>query len=42
MPADEEMETTHISVVDKDGMAVTNTFTLEGGYGSHVVVKGRA
>jgi len=40
MPADEEMETTHISVVDKDGMAVTNTFTLEGGYGSHVVIKG--
>ncbi len=40
MPADESMETTHFSVVDKNGMAVTNTFTLEGGYGSHVVVKG--
>jgi len=40
MPAEEPMETTHFSVVDKDGMAVTNTFTLEGGYGSHVVIKG--
>ncbi len=40
MPADESMETTHFSVVDKDGMAVSNTFTLEGGYGSHVVIKG--
>ena len=40
LPADESMETTHFSVVDKDGMAVSNTFTLEGGYGSHVVVKG--
>jgi gamma-glutamyltranspeptidase/glutathione hydrolase len=40
MPADEPMETTHFSVVDKDGMAVSNTFTLEGGYGSHVVIKG--
>ena len=33
-------ETTHFSVLDKDGMAVANTYTLEGGYGSHVVVKG--
>jgi gamma-glutamyltranspeptidase/glutathione hydrolase len=33
-------ETTHFSVMDKAGMAVTNTYTLEGGYGSHVVVKG--
>lgn len=33
-------ETTHFSVLDRDGMAVTNTYTLEGGYGSHVVVKG--
>lgn len=40
LPADESMETTHFSVVDKDGMAVSNTFTLEGGYGSHVVIKG--
>jgi gamma-glutamyltranspeptidase/glutathione hydrolase len=33
-------ETTHFSVVDRSGMAVSNTFTLEGGYGSRVVVKG--
>ncbi len=33
-------ETTHFSVIDKDGMAVSNTFTLEGGYGSSVVVSG--
>ncbi|HRH41351.1 MAG TPA: gamma-glutamyltransferase, partial [Pyrinomonadaceae bacterium] len=36
----ESDETTHFSVYDKDGMAVSNTFTLEGGYGSHFVVKG--
>lgn len=40
MPADEPMETTHFSVVDGAGMAVSNTFTLEGGYGSHVVIAG--
>ena len=33
-------ETTHYSVLDRDGMAVVTTTTLEGGYGSHVVVKG--
>lgn len=33
-------QTTHYSVVDKDGMAVATTTTLEGSYGSHVVVKG--
>ena len=33
-------ETTHFSVIDRDGMAVSNTFTLEGGFGSKVVVKG--
>ena len=38
--APEPDETTHFSIVDRDGMAVSNTFTLEGGYGSHVVVKG--
>ncbi len=32
--------TTHFSVIDKDGMAVANTFTLERSYGSRVVVKG--
>jgi gamma-glutamyltranspeptidase/glutathione hydrolase len=38
--ADESDETTHFSVIDRDGMAVTSTYTLEGSYGSHVVVKG--
>jgi gamma-glutamyltranspeptidase/glutathione hydrolase len=33
-------ETTHFSVIDRDGLAVANTYTLEGGYGSRVVVKG--
>jgi gamma-glutamyltranspeptidase/glutathione hydrolase len=32
--------TTHFSVIDKDGMAVANTYTLERSYGSRVVVKG--
>jgi gamma-glutamyltranspeptidase/glutathione hydrolase len=38
-PAESD-ETTHFSVVDADGNAVTNTYTLEGGYGSGVVVRG--
>ena len=38
--APEPEDTTHFSVVDKDGMAVSNTYTLEGGYGSHVVIAG--
>ena len=33
-------ETTHYSVIDRDGMAVATTTTLEGSYGAHVVVKG--
>jgi gamma-glutamyltranspeptidase/glutathione hydrolase len=36
----ESMETTHFSVVDKDGNAVSVTTTLNGSYGSRVVVKG--
>jgi gamma-glutamyltranspeptidase/glutathione hydrolase len=32
--------TTHFSVIDGDGMAVSNTYTLERSYGSRVVVKG--
>lgn len=36
----EPEETTHFSVIDRSGMAVSNTTTLEGGYGSRVVVKG--
>ena len=39
-PAPEPDETTHFSVVDRSGMAVASTYTLEGGFGSHVVVKG--
>jgi gamma-glutamyltranspeptidase / glutathione hydrolase len=38
--ATESDETTQFSIADKDGNAVSNTFTLEGGYGSHVVVRG--
>jgi gamma-glutamyltranspeptidase / glutathione hydrolase len=38
--ATEPEETTHFSVIDRQGLAVTSTYTLEGGYGSHVVVKG--
>jgi gamma-glutamyltranspeptidase/glutathione hydrolase len=32
--------TTHFSIVDKDGMAVANTYTLENSFGSRIVVKG--
>ena len=37
---EESPETTHYSVIDRDGMAVSNTYTLESGYGSGVVVEG--
>ena len=36
----ESEETTHLSVVDKEGNAVSVTTTLNGGYGSRVVVAG--
>ena len=36
----ESDETTHYSVVDKDGMAVSVTYTLEAGYGLGAVVEG--
>ena len=36
----ESPETTHYSVVDGDGMAVSVTYTLESGYGSGIVVSG--
>ncbi len=36
----ESPETTHYSVVDADGMAVSVTYTLEFGYGSAIVVPG--
>jgi len=38
--AKEGDNTTHFSVIDKTGMAVSNTYTLERSYGSRVVVKG--
>jgi gamma-glutamyltranspeptidase / glutathione hydrolase len=38
--AKEGDSTTHFSVIDKDGMAVSNTYTLEHSYGSRVVVRG--
>jgi gamma-glutamyltranspeptidase/glutathione hydrolase len=37
---DESPETTHYSVVDASGMAVSVTYTLEAGYGSKIVVPG--
>jgi gamma-glutamyltranspeptidase/glutathione hydrolase len=36
----ESEETTHFSVVDRDGNAVANTYTLNGGYGSGVTIPG--
>lgn len=36
----ESEETTHFSVIDKAGMAVAVTTTLNGGYGSYLVVEG--
>lgn len=38
--AKESDNTTHFSVIDKDGMAVANTYTLEHSFGSKVVVRG--
>jgi gamma-glutamyltranspeptidase/glutathione hydrolase len=38
--APEGAQTTHFSVIDKDGMAVSNTYTLEERYGGRVMVKG--
>lgn len=37
----ESPQTTHFSVMDGDGLAVSNTYTLEDSYGSAVVVRGR-
>jgi gamma-glutamyltranspeptidase/glutathione hydrolase len=36
----ESDSTTHFSVIDRDGLAVSNTFTLENSYGNRVVVRG--
>jgi gamma-glutamyltranspeptidase/glutathione hydrolase len=38
--AAESSNTTHFSIIDKDGMAVANTYTLENSYGSRLVVRG--
>ena len=38
-PSSEGENTTHFSVIDSDGMAVANTYTLERIWGSRVVVK---
>ncbi|MBB3838593.1 gamma-glutamyltranspeptidase/glutathione hydrolase [Runella defluvii] len=40
IPGYESLETTHFSIVDKEGNAVSITTTLNGGYGSRVIVKG--
>ena len=38
-PAENE-HTTHYSVIDQEGMAVSNTYTLEDEFGSRIVVRG--
>ena len=38
--AGEGDSTTHYSVIDEDGLAVSNTYTLEQSYGSRIVVRG--
>lgn len=38
IPAPESKETTHLSVIDNEGNAVSVTTTLNGGYGSRIVV----
>ncbi len=38
--AGEGTNTTHFSVIDRDGMAVSNTYTLENSFGSRIVVRG--
>jgi gamma-glutamyltranspeptidase / glutathione hydrolase len=40
VPSQEKPHTTHFSVVDKDRMAVSNTFTLNGDFGAKVQVPG--
>lgn len=36
----ESDSTTHFSIIDKNGLAVSNTYTLEHSYGSRIVVRG--
>ena len=38
--ADEPSHTTHFSVIDRDGMAVSNTYTIEELFGSKILVRG--
>ena len=38
--APESPDTTHFSVIDQSGMAVSNTYTLEASWGSRIVVTG--
>ncbi len=37
---EEAEETTHYSIIDKDGIAVATTYTLNGGFGSFVIAEG--
>lgn len=36
----ESPDTTHFSIIDADGMGVSNTYTLESSWGSRIVVRG--
>lgn len=38
--SDEKEDTTHFSVLDGDGMAVSNTYTLEDSFGGKIMVRG--
>lgn len=40
LPRKESMDTTHYTIVDKDGMVVSNTYTINNLYGSMVTAKG--
>ncbi len=40
LSGEEEKETTHFSVIDKEGLAVATTYTLNGSFGSGVIARG--